>query len=535
MGSFRLSRVRTPSGRGGERMPGARRPAAAQPDVAPTLRFLRLASVFRNLSFLCRALHFHSPAGFPQIPMLESGSEGRAVNEVVFPGPDASSQTSVLRQGSPDVIQGGSSPEAATPEAALASGAAVGAKGAALRAHLEAVLKSAQFRNSKRCQALLRFIVEETLDGRGDQLKERTIGVSALGRDPGYDPGQDAVVRNVAIEVRKRLAQYYVEPSHEDGIRIELLPGSYIPEFRMAGPGPQAPEAAAAAPNPALSGLSSRGWKLAGASLALGFACAAGGFLAFGPSDFDRFWAPILSGGAVVQICIGEPTEPIYRLQGPSRNLLANRLDPNATPVAEHLSPKPVSPEDLEVITSRVLWRRDAFCAARIAGLLQAKGQAYRLRVTSEAPFSELQGSPLVMLGGFDWQNQIRQRAGVRFSVRSETVGGIQYKFINDSQNPSKKDWRFRYPETGSPTYEDYAVVTRSLLSETGKPVVSIVGASEWSTQAAGEFIVTPASVGAALRAAPSGWASRNVQIVVRTKVIQRVPGPPTAVGIHVW
>ena len=50
----------------------------------------------------------------------------------------------------------------------------------------------------------LRYLVERALDGRGDQLKERTIGVDVFGRDAAYDTGKDAIVRVSANGVRKR-------------------------------------------------------------------------------------------------------------------------------------------------------------------------------------------------------------------------------------------------------------------------------------------------------------------------------------------
>lgn len=77
---------------------------------------------------------------------------------------------------------------------------------AAVRAHLERILLSAPFRNSKRYPALLRYVVEQELNGASSELKERTIAINVFGRDPYYDPGVDPVVRISAGEVRKRLA-----------------------------------------------------------------------------------------------------------------------------------------------------------------------------------------------------------------------------------------------------------------------------------------------------------------------------------------
>jgi len=47
----------------------------------------------------------------------------------------------------------------------------------------------------------------------------------------GIDTSNDAVVRVRATEVRKRLAHYYADAKKTPQVRIELPPGSYVPEF----------------------------------------------------------------------------------------------------------------------------------------------------------------------------------------------------------------------------------------------------------------------------------------------------------------
>src|ERR1017187_4801907 len=98
---------------------------------------------------------------------------------------------------------------------------------AAIHDHLEKMLADPLFKHSKRYPNLLRHIVEHTLDGRTDDLKERTLGIEVFGRDPGYDTNADPIVRATAGEIRKRLGQYYHEHGNGDGVEIELSPGSY--------------------------------------------------------------------------------------------------------------------------------------------------------------------------------------------------------------------------------------------------------------------------------------------------------------------
>lgn len=101
----------------------------------------------------------------------------------------------------------------------------------AIELELISILNGPAFRSSPRSCAFLRFITEESLDGREESLKERTIGVALLKRDPGYDTGSDAVVRVRANDVRKRLSAHYQKFPAKAGFRIELQTGSYIPRF----------------------------------------------------------------------------------------------------------------------------------------------------------------------------------------------------------------------------------------------------------------------------------------------------------------
>src|SRR5205809_3050532 len=146
----------------------------------------------------------------------------------------------------------------------------VGLDHSAVHAQLARLLQSSRFRNSKRSQGLLRFGVQAALAGDQDSLKERCIGAAVFGREAAYDTAQDPIVRNAAIEVRKRLAQYYLEPEHAAELRIELPSGSYSPSFpaELAALEP-------AAPPPKAHGSPLRGIALA----ALAVMAAAAGFL----------------------------------------------------------------------------------------------------------------------------------------------------------------------------------------------------------------------------------------------------------------
>src|SRR5687767_8776791 len=98
---------------------------------------------------------------------------------------------------------------------------------------LERILSSAGFARNDRLSGFLRFVVEQELSGRGDELKESVIGVEYFGRPADYDVRQDSVVRNEAGKLRSRLAEYYVAEGAADGLIIDLPKGAYKPAFRQ--------------------------------------------------------------------------------------------------------------------------------------------------------------------------------------------------------------------------------------------------------------------------------------------------------------
>ena len=57
-----------------------------------------------------------------------------------------------------------------------------------VRTQLEKILSSAGFARNDRLSGFLRFVVEQELFGRADELKESVIGVEYFGRPADYKP-----------------------------------------------------------------------------------------------------------------------------------------------------------------------------------------------------------------------------------------------------------------------------------------------------------------------------------------------------------
>jgi serine/threonine-protein kinase len=109
-----------------------------------------------------------------------------------------------------------------------------------VRAHLIKVLASSSFAGAPRVQQFLRFVAEETLEGRSGEIKESVVAFHVFGRRSTFDSRSDSVVRVHATHLRKRLREYYRVEGLHDGIVIEIPPGAYVPVFRPANGIPSA-------------------------------------------------------------------------------------------------------------------------------------------------------------------------------------------------------------------------------------------------------------------------------------------------------
>jgi hypothetical protein len=398
---------------------------------------------------------------------------------------------------------------------------------------LERMLATPHFSHSKRYPALLRYVVEQALAGHSDQIKERTLGVEVFGRAFDYDTNQDPVVRTTAGEIRKRIAQYYHEPGHQNEIRIELAPGSYVPEFNQ--PLKRPPAAVAIAPLigetavPVRAAPSRPAWFLA-AAVAL-FAIPlilAAWFKPWTPHNaLDRFWAPVLDSPNPALLCVGQPHFAIF--QGIAVPVLASSPDRSDNIAAPE---KRITLDDLYLRGKHYVSLADSMTLTRLGGILEAKGKPYRIRGELSTSLSDLRDGPAVLVGAFNNDWTLRLTGPLRFSFVSpqpHTFG------IHDQQNPARNVWTVDTQLPYLSQSDDYALISRIRAATTGRVVVVAAGVACWGTTAAGEFLTDPKYMDEVVKSAPHGWERMNIQIVIGTKVIEGNSGPPRVLATHFW
>jgi hypothetical protein len=389
----------------------------------------------------------------------------------------------------------------------------------AVREELARVLSCHEFRSSKRSQEFLRYIVEHTLSGHADMLKERTIGIEVFGRSTSYEPSDDATVRVKAGDVRKRLGLYYAEQGAHNPVRIEMPAGTYVPEFRASDvpdavtPLPQAvalSEPAEVAPIPVKPRALGRLYIIAGAILIV-IAIAAGFFwMRARPSQtaLDQFWSPVLKGTSPVSLCVA--FVPVYGL---------NRDKPIT---------KPTQIDDFVLLTDQFVGGGDLIATSRISGMLARMQHPYQLRVGSDVSFQDLRGAPAILVGySYTRWKEISNQARFFIDTSREPVG------ITDNGQPTE----YTLPNLPADrrTTEDYAIVSRVFHPDTHAMLVELAGITQYGTEAAADLVTNADLMAEALHGAPAGWQSRNLQLVLHVKVISGAASSPKVVKTHFW
>ena len=101
-----------------------------------------------------------------------------------------------------------------------------------IRAQLNHVLSSPEFKAPKKVKTIFRYLTEETLDGREDQISAHGIANKAQNRPLDPDSPIDPPVRIQMNQLRRALKRYNAGVgATPDGPRIEIPEDSYTPDF----------------------------------------------------------------------------------------------------------------------------------------------------------------------------------------------------------------------------------------------------------------------------------------------------------------
>jgi hypothetical protein len=391
--------------------------------------------------------------------------------------------------------------------------------------------------------------VENALEGRHESLKERIIGVEVFGRKPSYQTEADSVVRVRATEVRKRLSQYYAVGPQIGPYRIEIPPGSYVPQFRMGCCSPAEPEVVpvppAGSPSDSLRTPSRTMPRWMGAVMLFLLVIAILMLTVFRSSaahpaeasvdrdekQLESFWKPAMLDPKSVLICIGSPTTYTYTGAYQGAWVREHGIDPDSqTQWTIGPQNRPIPGDAIMPVRSEYVGAGDANLAVLISALFSRMDKATEFRLSEETSYSEISDAPTVLIGGFSnrWTMANLSQQPFGFAQR----GVVRLIEERDGQ---RRQWAAPHLRADGKTNEDFAIVSRLLDSETGKFLVSAAGISSFGSRAAGYFLTRPELLARALDQAPANWQKKNIQFVLKTKVVDNAPTAPEVVAWRVW
>jgi hypothetical protein len=411
-------------------------------------------------------------------------------------------------------------------------------KSAVLR-ELDEILNSPQFRNSKRYPALLEYIVRNTLEGKADQLKERTLGVEVFDRPPTYDTNTDTIVRYTAGEVRKRLLLYYSDGGRSSNLRISLPAGSYVPEFLFGADGretdfqldlgsealPQdsgfdehpiahAPEtglppgtgdSAEARPAPAWRNRERTLW-LVVAGVLVAAAAVAGIMLRHREvvqeaAAIDEFWAPVLRDQHNIAICTGSV-------------VFASNNYSGVTTAGRDL--------DYTFVSMQI-----ASAIAQVSDVTQRAGTSAQLSSAATTSMTQLREHPVILLGGYNNRWTLRLADSLRYHF------ALDREAILDRLNPSIEWQRDRSQPYSSA--DDFALAARFRDSRLDGWVVALAGLGRNGTEVAAQFVTNPHYMEMLRDRLGAGFASKNIEVVLKVSVVDGRSGAPAVLAVYAW
>lgn len=371
---------------------------------------------------------------------------------------------------------------------------------AKVRQELDNLLASTHFQSSVQCQRFLRYVVERTLDGNADSIKEQVIGVEVFGKPPSYSPGEDASVRVKAGEVRKRLRSYYSEKQDKPPVAIDLPVGTYVPVFHVA-------EEATTTPSPAMR--SKWFWIGIGAFAAVVVVIA---YFAFSritvPRPLAAFWSPVYASRRPALLCAA-PVPVFSRLRDPTKD-------------------HPTTVDDFVSIPDQFVAVDDLNAISQISEMFKSMRWPYRLRIANDVSFRDFRSTPVVLVG-FSYTRWDDLNHGSRYSI---DLGRRPFGILDRDKMTA---WTIPANPDDPQLSEDYAIISRIFDQDTGNILIQITGISHYGTEAAADLVTQPEQLEQSLAGLPAGWQKRNLQLVLHVSIIANSPSAPHVVASYVW
>lgn len=417
----------------------------------------------------------------------------------------------------------------------------------AARAQVERIFHSKAFRSSDVLRHLLSYLVDASLAGTADDLKEYTVAVDALGKPSSYDPRQESAVRMQVGRLRQKLTEYYRTEGADDAIVIDLPKGGFRVVFE--------PRKAAFEQVPvteaALEEMQAAGWRRRETVLAVALAVAIAGLgvaayfavhfrhadLALTKSsgeavvpwtpEIEQLWEPILSSNRPLVVCIATPLSVLIPGFGFVREFGVNDWEdvPKSKGIAalkEALHAPTVQP------TFGYTGVGTASAALLLGQFLGARQKSLVVTRANLLSLPELMEENVVFLGPLTGDREIRAlRVDQEILLEPDGIRNLHPRpgepaFVPEATGAPASGAR----RGGEDSLDTYSLISR-VPGLRGKGEILSLSGNQISSVMAGAQALTDPSVAKMLVSKmkkPDGAIPRYFQVVLRVRSMDGVP-----------
>lgn len=365
------------------------------------------------------------------------------------------------------------------------------------RQALAEVLASETLRRSDQLRAILQFLCDAAIEGRGSQVSESVIAIDVLNRNPSYNPADDSSVRSRVYALRQKLTHYYEIENPSAPIRIEIPKGGYIPQFLLQST------------QSLRMGSVRKSWRL-WLTVALVVVAILIFVFRFQPSRSQvlNVWGPLIDDdGKPVLVSMGEAKvlQPIIQSDPPE----------SATPSSQDSNGE----SRVGTGAARALFR--------LGGLFDRFHVSSQLRLSSTTSLEDLHHSPTVLLGAFNNQLTLDATRNLRYHFSQSGSA----REISDSKEPSSQ-WR-RHQDKQRNFTDDYGIAVRLMGQQSQEAVMIAAGLEQCGTAASMELLTD--DLPQLTQSMPAGWKGKNFEVLVGVHMVDDRCGAPEIIRIEVW
>jgi hypothetical protein len=172
-----------------------------------------------------------------------------------------------------------------------------------------------------------------------------------------------------------------------------------------------------------------------------------------------------------------------------------------------------------------------ASAISQISATMEHSGTATQLVPSATTSLPDLREHSVILLGGYNNDWALRLTQPLRFHFLPYTSTGRE-SIVDQTQPQSHWDRDISQPYSSA---DDYALVARFRDPTIDGWVVVLAGEGRNGTEAAAQFVASPHYMELLKDSIGGGFASRNLEAVLKVSVIEGKTGAPSILAVYSW